>query len=78
MAATQGNVEAWNTLVERCHPAIVAILDRFELNPADCAQLYQSLWLRLVTHIGHIDRWEDVCPWLVATAEHECSRLVTR
>ena len=74
--ATDGDREAWNTLVERYSGLIWGVARAHRLSDADAADVFQTTWLRLVEHLESLRNPEGVGAWLATTARHECLRVL--
>jgi len=74
--AGDGDMHAWNGLVERYGRLIWSITVRFKLEESDAADVVQTTWMRLIEHIDRIDQPDRVGSWLAATARNECLRYV--
>ena len=77
-AAQQGDAAAWEALVERLGPRVLAVARAFRLSWADAQDVYQITWHRLVTHMDSIRDPERVSAWLAATARNESLRVLKR
>jgi RNA polymerase sigma factor (sigma-70 family) len=75
-AAADGDERAWAGLIDRYAPLVVAVTRRFSLSRADAADVNQTVWLRLVEHLGRIREPEALPGWLVQTTRHECLRVI--
>ena len=75
-AATDGDREAWNTLVARYSGLIWGVARAHRLGDADAADVFQTTWLRLVEHLDSLRNPEGVGAWLATTARHECLRVL--
>jgi RNA polymerase sigma factor (sigma-70 family) len=75
-AASEGNQDAWNVLVERFAATVWAIARGHRLNAADSADVFQTTWLRLVEHLDRIEQPERVGAWIGTTARRECLRVL--
>jgi RNA polymerase sigma factor (sigma-70 family) len=73
--ARDGDVGAWNALVDRFAGLVWAIARRHRLSASDAADVSQTTWLRLVEHLDRIEDPERVGGWLAATARHEAVRV---
>jgi RNA polymerase sigma factor (sigma-70 family) len=77
--AANGDLEAWERLVDQYARLIWSITGEFKLVESDAADVAQTTWLRLLEHIDRIQYPERVGSWLAATARNECLRsLATR
>jgi RNA polymerase sigma factor (sigma-70 family) len=74
--AKDGDVPAWDALVERYAPLIWSICRKYRLDRADAEDVGQSVWLRLVDQLGKIREPAALAGWLATTARRECGRLV--
>ena len=75
-SARDGDVQAWDALVERYAPLIWSICRKYRLGRADADDVGQSVWLRLVDHLGKIREPAALAGWLATTTRRECGRLV--
>jgi len=74
--ARDGDVQAWDALVERYAPLIWSICRKYRLGRADADDVGQSVWLHLVDHLGKIREPAALAGWLATTTRRECGRLV--
>jgi RNA polymerase sigma factor (sigma-70 family) len=74
--ARDGDVQAWDALVERYAPLIWSICRKYRLDRADADDVGQSVWLHLVDHLGKIREPAALAGWLATTTRRECGRLV--
>jgi RNA polymerase sigma factor (sigma-70 family) len=74
--ATTGDQQAWDALVERYAPLVWAICRRYRLSAADAADAGQSVWLRLVEHLGNLRDPAALPGWLATTTQRECARVL--
>ena len=74
--ARDGNVQAWDALVERYAPLIWSICRKYRLDRADADDVGQSVWLHLVDQLGKIREPAALAGWLATTTRRECGRLV--
>jgi RNA polymerase sigma factor (sigma-70 family) len=74
--ARDGDVRAWDALVERYAPLIWSICRKYRLADADADDVAQSVWLHLVNHLGKIREPAALAGWLATTTRRECGRLV--
>lgn len=75
-AARDGDAAAWNRLVERYLPLVVAVAGRYRLNADEVADVSQTLWLRLVEHLDEIREPRALPGWIVTTTRNEAFRLI--
>ena len=72
--AADGDMVAWDRLVDQYARLIWSITAEFKLVESDAADVAQTTWLRLLEHIDRIEYPERVGSWLAATARNECLR----
>ena len=77
-AAEDGDVAAWNSLVERFTNLLWSVARGHRLGDADAADVVQTTWLRLVENLGRIQDPERLPGWLATTARRECLRTLRR
>jgi RNA polymerase sigma factor (sigma-70 family) len=75
-AAAHGDQGAWNELVESYTPLVLSVIRRHRLSDADGADVYQTLWLRLVEHLDRIHEPQALPMWIITTTRNECLRLL--
>jgi RNA polymerase sigma factor (sigma-70 family) len=73
-AARAGEQWAWDELVERFAPLVQAVTRGFRLNAADSLDVSQTVWLRLVEHLGDLRNAQALPGWIVTTARNEAIR----
>ncbi len=77
-AAASGDQGAWNKLVSRYNALLWSIARGYRLGGADCADVVQNTWLRLVEHLDRVTDPERLAGWLATTARRECLQLLRR
>jgi RNA polymerase sigma factor (sigma-70 family) len=75
-AATAGRQDAWDALVERYAPLVRTVVRRHRLLGSDAEDVVQTVWLRLVEHLGELRVAEALPGWIVATTRNECIRVI--
>jgi RNA polymerase sigma factor (sigma-70 family) len=75
-AARRGDQAAWNALVRRYSPVVVAVIRAYRLRDKDAEDVSQVVWLRLIEHLGRIRESHAVPKWIMTTARHEAQRVV--
>ena len=75
-AASSGDREAWNWLVDRYAPLVMGIAYRFRLGRDDAADVSQGVWLKLVEHLDDIREPRALPGWIATTTRHEALRLL--
>jgi RNA polymerase sigma factor (sigma-70 family) len=74
--ARNGDKRAWDELVERYAPLVWSICRRYRLDRADADDIGQSVWLRLVEHLGGLREPAALPGWLATTTQRECTRVI--
>ena len=77
-ASAGGDQAAWNELVHRYARHVMKVIEGFRLSEADAKDISQTVWLRLVEHLGTLHQPEALAGWLRTTARNECVRLLRR
>ncbi|MBB5960178.1 RNA polymerase sigma factor (sigma-70 family) [Saccharothrix tamanrassetensis] len=77
-AAARGDQAAWNELVARYGALLWSVARGFRLSTADCADVVQNTWLRLVENLDRVTEPERLAGWLATTARRECLQLLRR
>jgi RNA polymerase sigma factor (sigma-70 family) len=75
-AAATGDQSAWDSLVGRYSGLVWSVTRSHRLGTADAADVFQTVWLRLVEHLDRLREPDHVGGWLAATARHECLRVL--
>jgi RNA polymerase sigma factor (sigma-70 family) len=73
-AAGKGDQAAWNEIVDRYTPLLVAVLLRYRLVPSELEDVAQTVWLRLIEHLGDLREPRALPGWIVTTAKREALR----
>lgn len=76
--AASGDRPAWDEIVDRFSGLVWNVARGYRLNAADAADVSQTVWLRLVEHLGRLREPEALPGWLATTARHETLRLLRR
>jgi RNA polymerase sigma factor (sigma-70 family) len=74
--ARAGDQGSWNALVDRFLPLVNAVIAKFRLSKADADDVNQTVWLRLVEHLGDLREPRALPGWLATTARHESLRII--
>jgi RNA polymerase sigma factor (sigma-70 family) len=77
-ASANGDEAAWNELVRRYARLVMAVIRSYRLTAADAQDVSQTVWLRLVEHLGSLREPEALPRWLETTTQRECGRYVQR
>ncbi len=76
-AAREGDQDAWNAIVDRFLPLVNALVRGYRLSEADGDDVSQTVWLRLVEHLGALREPDALPGWIRTTTRNECLRLLT-
>ncbi|WP_202033213.1 sigma-70 family RNA polymerase sigma factor [Nocardioides sp. WS12] len=76
-AAREGDQNAWNAIVDRFLPLVNALVRGYRLAEADGDDVSQTVWLRLVEHLGALREPDALPGWIRTTTRNECLRLLT-
>ena len=74
--AAAGRADAWNAIVARYTPLLLARVRRYRLQEADAHDVMQVTWLRLSEHLDRIHTPEHLAGWLAAVVSRECLRVL--
>lgn len=74
--AREGDQDCWSELVERHQPIIDAVTRRYRLGREDAADVSQTVWLQLTSHLAGIREPRALPGWIKVTAEREAFRLI--
>lgn len=78
LGSANGEEAAWNELVRRYAPLVMAVTRNYQLTAEDAQDVSQTVWLRLVEHLDSLREPEALPGWLATTTQRECVRLVQR
>ncbi len=76
--AGNGDQGAWDDLVERFLPLVGSVIARHRLRGADAEDVNQTVWLRLVEHLGDLREAAALPGWIATTTRRECLRTLDR
>lgn len=76
--AADGDQRAWDDLVERFAPLVWSIARTHRLDVVAASDVSQTVWLRLVEHLGRLREPEALAGWLATTTRNECLRVLRR
>ena len=74
--ARAGDQASWNALVDRFLPLVNSVICKFRLSSADADDVNQTVWLRLVEHLGDLREPRALPGWLVTTTRNEALRVI--
>jgi RNA polymerase sigma factor (sigma-70 family) len=75
-SSASGSEAAWNELVRRYSPLVLAVTRSYQLSAVDAQDVSQTVWLRLVEHMASLREPEALPGWLVTTTARECYRQI--
>jgi RNA polymerase sigma factor (sigma-70 family) len=75
-AAREGDQHAWDTIVDRFLPLVGSVIRQHRLSEADGDDVSQTVWLRLVEHLGDLREPDALPGWIRTTARNECLRVI--
>ena len=74
--AAAGDQDAWNELVDRYAPLVWSICMRYHLSKQDVEDVGQTVWLKLVEHLGTLRTPAALPGWLARVTANECLRVL--
>lgn len=69
-----GDEKAWGQLVARYQRLVYAVVTRAGFDEHGAADVFQTVFQRLLAHLARIDRPERLQAWIVTTAKREALR----
>ena len=75
-ACVAGDQQAWHTMVERFSPLVWTIARSHRLSPADCQDVYQLTWMRVVQHLHQLRSPDRLAAWFTTTARRESLKQI--
>ncbi|MFI6641835.1 RNA polymerase sigma factor [Streptomyces sp. NPDC050504] len=73
-----GNQESWNQIVDRYTPLIWAIARGHRLSPADCEDVSQMTWMRVIQHLAKLRDPEKLAHWISVSARRESLKHIQK
>lgn len=74
--AATGDRAAWEAIVEKYHRLVWSVIRSYRLDEATAADVFQTVWERLVIHVDRIREPNRLSAWLATTAKHEVLRVL--
>lgn len=71
----QGDAAAWAMLVRRYQRLVYAVVRRLGLDEHTAADVFQTVFARLLEHVSTLKQPERLQAWIVTTAKREALRL---
>lgn len=73
-----GDSRAWDEVVSRYGRLVYSVARRYRLSNAECDDVVQATWVRLLQRTGSIRNPESLADWLATVARNEALRTITR
>ena len=67
-----GEAPAWETLIMRYRRLIYSIPNKFGFSPSDCSDVFQTVCVKLLEHLGDLKDEAKVSAWLITTTTRHC------
>lgn len=71
----QGDAAAWSALVQRYQRLVYAVVRRMGLDDHVAADVFQTVFARLIEHLPRLAQPERLQAWIVTTAKRESLRV---
>jgi RNA polymerase sigma factor (sigma-70 family) len=75
-ACRRGDEAAWEILIRRYQRLVYTVPHRAGLDEHLCADVFQSVFVKLVEKIDQLDQPSRISAWLVTTARRETWRII--
>ncbi|WP_229834281.1 RNA polymerase sigma factor, partial [Streptomyces xantholiticus] len=73
-----GSQESWNRIVDRYTPLIWAIARGHRLSEADCEDVCQTTWMRVIQHLGKLRDPGKLAAWISVSARRESLKHIQK
>ncbi|MEO3973657.1 sigma-70 family RNA polymerase sigma factor [Streptomyces sp. CAU 1734] len=73
-----GDQESWNCIVDRYTPLIWAIARGHRLSAADCEDVSQTTWMRVIQHLGKLRDPQKLAHWISVSARRESLKHIQK
>lgn len=77
-AAARGDQAAWDEIVDRYTPLLVKVVSRYHLTSGELEDVAQTVWLRLIEHLGELREPRALPGWIITTAKRQALRAATQ
>lgn len=77
LAAAAGDEHAWHEIVDRYTPLLASVTSRFRLTAGETQDVAQTVWLRLVEHLGNLREPRALPMWIITTGKRESMRYLS-
>ncbi|MFF0158139.1 RNA polymerase sigma factor [Streptomyces sp. NPDC005263] len=74
-ACRAGDQTAWGRLIQRYRPIVWTVARSHGLRPADCEDVCQVTWLRVIENVGALNDPSRLGAWIVTTARREALKV---
>jgi RNA polymerase sigma factor (sigma-70 family) len=78
LACSKGQAWAWDALVDRYKALVYSVALRAGLSQQDAADVFQTVFARLVEHLGAIRAPQGLAAWLITTTRREAWSLLRK
>ncbi len=75
-AAAAGDENAWHEIVDRYTHLLASVIRGFRLTAAETQDVAQTVWLRLVEHLGSLREPRALPMWIITTSKRESLRCL--
>ena len=77
-ACHEGEAWAWDALVDRYKGLVYSVALRAGLSQEDAADVFQTVFARLLEHLGTIHAPQGLAAWLITTTKREAWSVVRK
>ena len=71
----KGDALAWEALISRYRRLIYSVPVRFGFTPADAADVFQAVCVKLLEHLHEVKDETKISAWLITTTTRQCIHL---
>jgi RNA polymerase sigma factor (sigma-70 family) len=75
--AAQGDEWAWREIVSRYTPLLASVISHYRLTAAEAQDVAQTVWLRLIEHLGTLREPEALPMWIITTSKRESTHCLS-
>lgn len=68
----KGNEAAWSALMEKYKHLVYSIPFKYGLSADEATDIFQEVFLELITHLPHLRQPKALPKWLIQTTSHKC------
>ena len=77
-AAQQGDHAAWEKLIQRFNPLVVAVIRKYRMSHDDAQDVRQTVWMLLYENIGRLREPKALPGWIKTTTRNEALQQLNR